>query len=470
MRKSQELHINFLKLEDELDLFNRKIGGVLFWERLRSRMYFLIYFRVMGSLKKPMPSYSLLHRLRFYFTAMFNLVRNPFLTSRKDVIIVGHQRRLLGSDNRWWDIYTDTFIDQLDLSYAAIEESYYLEHRTPARTNGLRYFDVLDFLARARSFLGFTKIDMNEEERQFLNRLHKEILARFGVSINVRLIVKSMLKIRRAKLPLYIKLLRQIQPKLIVLVNSMSKANLIEACKILKIPIAELQHGVMNKYHPTYSYSRGRRSHTFPDYLLVWGDYWKTSAEYPIASDHIISSGFPYIEQELSKWKAVKKKKQILFISQGYVGEQISKLALALRERIGPEYSIVYKLHPGEIDDWKDLYPWLVGSEIDVIDQKESNIHKLFAESLAQVGVASTAVYEGLAYGLDTYVLDGDGAEYFDELAEQGLVQMISSTESLLNHFKKQEERKLMTPEYFFKKNSIKNIIGFIQSFLQANE
>jgi hypothetical protein len=470
MRRTQDLYNKFLRFEDELGLFRKRVTGILFWERIRTRIYFQIYFKSLGSRKKLMPSYSLLHRLKFYFFALLNLARNPFLTRRKDVLVVGHQRRLLEKDERWWDIYTDTFLDRLDVSYIAAEDSYELEHRSPARTIGLRYFDFLDFFARIRSFLGFSKIQLSEDDRQFLCQLQKEIVDRFGISLNIDLLVTSMLNIRRAKLPLYIQLLQRIKPKLLLIVNSLGKETLIEASKILKIPTAELQHGVMNKYHPTYSFPGERRRYTFPDYLLVWGDYWKGSADYPIPSDHVISVGFPYIEQELRKWKSVKKKSQILFISQGFVGEKISKLALALSQRIGSEYNIAYKMHPAESDIWKVMYPWLVNSKVDIIDDKETNLHMLFAESIAQVGVGSTALYEGLVHGLDTYVLDIDGAEYFDDLAQKGIVQMISSVDSFLRHFEQREERNQIETEYFFVKNSAEKIVQFIRSFKETND
>ncbi|MHA2211153.1 MAG: hypothetical protein ACXABV_18510 [Candidatus Thorarchaeota archaeon] len=350
-------------------------------------------------------------------------------------------------------------------TFVAIEENYELKHRAPARTSGLRYFDFLDFVSRFRSFLGFSKIKLHNDERQFLDDLHREILNRFGIYVNVEAFVMSMLRIRRAKLPLYMQLLRRVKPKLLLLVSCLGKENLIEACKILRIPTAELQHGVMNKFHPNYSFPGDRRRHTFPDHLLVWGDYWSGSAEYAIPDNRIHTVGFPFIERALYRYKDIKKKPQILFISQGFVGGNLSQFALELSERIGSDYTIAYKLHPAECDSWRGLYPWLVDSKVDVIDQKESNLHMFFAESIAQIGIGSTALYEGLAHGLDTYVLDSDGAEYFDELAHQGIVQMISSVESFLNHFENRKASTQIDSEFFFAKNSIKKIAQFVRTF-----
>ncbi|MGY5871405.1 MAG: hypothetical protein RTV72_04090 [Candidatus Thorarchaeota archaeon] len=464
MRETESLHNEFLKFEDDLDLFSKRIAGVLFWERIRTRIYFQIYFRSLETKVELIPSYSLLHRMRFYLSSFLNIVRNPYFTRQKDVLLIGHPRRLLGSDKKWWDIYTDTFIDYLDVSHVAIEASYYLEHRSPTRTPHIRYFDFLDLIARLRSMLGFSKIRFISNERKMIAEIEKSLLDRFNIKVNVNHIALMTLKIRASKLPLYIQLLKRIKPKLILLVNSLGKETLIEAGKILKIPTAELQHGVINNFHPTYAFNNGKRKYTFPDYMLVWGDYWKENIDYPIPQDNIVNIGFPFIDRELSKCKHIQKKTQILFISQGYVGDGISQLALSLSQELESDFTIAYKLHPSECDTWKEIYPWLVDSKVDVIDRKDTSLHQLFSESIAQVGVGSTAVFEGLAHGLITYILNVSGAEYFDDLAKRGYVTMISSAEDFLNHFGKRTDDAQFDTKFFFNPNASKRILQFIHT------
>jgi hypothetical protein len=468
MRETETLHRNFLEFEDEFDLFHRRVSGILFWEFVRTRVYFQLYFKSLGHSGEITPSYSLVDRIRFYFSSIINFVRNPFFTRKTDLVIVGHPRRLLGDDGQWWDIYTDTFIDYLDTQYVAIEESYYLDHRKPAKTNSLFYFDFIDTIARMKSFLKLTKFHMTKKEYEMLSHLRQVISDRFGIDVNLEHIVKITLQIRSTKLSLYIKLLKRIRPRLVLLVNSLGKETLIEACKKLDITTAELQHGVINNYHPTYSFSDKTRRFTFPDYLLVWGDYWKETVNYPIPQANVVSVGFPFIENELDKYENTEKKQQILIISQGQVGSEISKLALELSKKIDPEYKIVYKLHPAEVDTWKHLYPWLVNTDVEVIDRKDTSLHQLFSKSIAQIGIGSTAVYEGLAHGLYTYILDTSGAEYFDDLAQKGYVVMISSPADFLKHFMSREKYTVPDTQIFFKKKSIHNIIRFIHSILDG--
>ena len=63
--------------------------------------------------------------------------------------------------------------------------------------------------------------------------------------------------------------------------------------------------------------------------------------------------------RELAKYFKEQKDEQIIIVSQGTVGNELSKLALNLSNAQNFDYKIVYKLHPGEYGRWKVEYPWL---------------------------------------------------------------------------------------------------------------
>mgnify|MGYP006274607111 CR=1 FL=1 len=58
-------------------------------------------------------------------------------------------------------------------------------------------------------------------------------------------------------------------------------------------------------------------------------------------------------------------------------------------------------------------------------------MYEQFAQSSAQVGVGSTAIYEGPAFGLKTFVYDCPGPEVLQALVEDGAAQLISSPEEM---------------------------------------
>jgi len=463
----KELYDKLLQLEEDLDLFNQAMSGVLFWERVRAG----IFFRITQSTISGQPSstirYSALKKIEFYLSSIIDLSRNPLLSRTKDVLFVGNERRLLRDDGRWWDIYTDPVIDYLDASYVSIEHDYLLNHRAPAKTANLRRLDFLYFLANLKRALGLARVSLTTEEKQLAHQISVEVSKRFGVDIDIGKAVQLTLEKRKANLGLYTCMLKRIRPKVVVIVVSYGKEDLIEACKSLRIPTVELQHGVISPYHPGYAFQGDlRRKSTFPDYLLTWGDYWQKCTEYPLDADHIVSVGYPFIEEMKRKQIDVTKKQQILIISQERIGTLISRFAVKLSEIEGLDYKIVYKLHPRECDSWRETYPWLADANLEVIDTTDAILHKLFAESMIQLGVFSTAIYEGLSYGLDTYLIDAPGVEYFTSLLKTGQVRKVSSSEELLNFINKQEASLPFDSEYFFRSNAIENIIRFLHDLV----
>jgi hypothetical protein len=232
----------------------------------------------------------------------------------------------------------------------------------------------------------------------------------------------------------------------------------------------ELQHGVINKYHLGYSFPGASRiKRTFPDYLFVFGEFWKHVAEYPIEKERIFSVGYPYLESELKKYPTVKKQNQVLFISQGTIGKEMSKFASELSERENFPFSIAYKLHPGEYSRWRKEYPWLLKAKLRVIDDDQIPLYGLFAESNIQIGVHSTAIFEGLNYGLRTFLLDLPGVEYMDYLIEKEVATMATSVDDLLEKIQKGKNSGIAM-DFFFKPNSLDNIIEALDELSGAKK
>ena len=206
------------------------------------------------------------------------------------------------------------------------------------------------------------------------------------------------------------------------------------------------------------SYPKGEPKTTFPDYLLKFGEFWTENVRFPIPNERVIPVGYPYLEGRLDAYDDVKRSDQLLFISQGTIGHELSQFALAVHEDPRIDHEVVYKLHPGEYDRWRDEYPHLAGADVRVIDEPEPLLYQLFVESSAQIGVGSTAVYEGLCFDLETFVFDTDGAEILRPLVEDGIATLIGSSDDLTDHLGTVAETH---PDQgrFFKLNAVDNII-----------
>src|SRR5699024_3590183 len=116
----------------------------------------------------------------------------------------------------------------------------------------------------------------------------------------------------------YIKLFSKRKPKRIFIVVSYECIPIIAAAKDLGIKVIEFQHGVLTEYHFAYNFSDPTKDINYiPDKLLTFGEYWGKTERFPKQIE-IEVCGFPYLNQQLEKHKGFpKKKKQILYISQG---------------------------------------------------------------------------------------------------------------------------------------------------------
>lgn len=251
------------------------------------------------------------------------------------------------------------------------------------------------------------------------------------------------------------------------IVVSYGKEAFIEACQRQGIPVVELQHGVINKYHYGYDFPPNHPKDAFPNYIFTFGPHWTKEANFPIPDKNIIPVGFPYLEKQREAVSDIETKNQLLFISSGYSsGRQFSRIAVDAANQLDSE--IVYKLHPNEYDNWKTQYPWLIKSKVQVIDTDKPSLYKLFAESKGQVGVCSTALFEGITFGLPTFVVELPCVEYFQTSIELGDVVPVPTVEALIEKVQANQAPKSDGRRYFIE-DPLPRIDSAIKKVIEEN-
>lgn len=443
----------FEQFELDYDLFDLRIDEIPIWERLR----FWVFREIERQNGTGQAHTDVGNEWRDYARGaglfLKNLVdRNPYLADSSDVLYVGHHRRKKREDGYWWDIYCDPIHEACDHEYVHFEKDYMLQHHQPARTSNLRYLDLIEYGGTMQQILGLNEPRIPQAQRKRLEEAGDEIQERFDAQIDLSSMAREALHTRQTTLPLYRRLLEEVEPELVVLVVSYIWETFIEACKESGVPVVELQHGVIYNHHFGYSFPESRNKETFPDYLFTFGDFWKDAVEFPIPNERVLPVGYPFLEESLAQYEQVESTPQLLFISQGTIGNQLSKYAMQLDQHPEFKHDIVYKLHPGEYDRWEDEYPWLREANFEIIDSPDRQLYKLFAESSAQIGVGSTAVYEGLAFGLKTFVYDCPGSEVLQPLLAEGAAQLVSSPADLISSIGRTEKQ--FNRGYYFEPNA----------------
>jgi len=212
---------------------------------------------------------------------------------------------------------------------------------------------------------------------------------------------------------------------------------------------------------------------SFPDYVFLFGRFWKDETRLPLLDERLKIVGWPYYERKINTVKVAgtrrdSSKQTILFISQGDIGHWLSKAAADLSGMIDEKkYNIIYKLHPGEYLRWRSEYTWLLNDKICVVCDNEHDIHHYFAIADVQVGVYSTALFEGLGYGLGTYIWKLPKHERVKELYGSGMATLVDSPAEFIDCLERPKKQvELQDIERFWQPDSLENMLREVEGIM----
>jgi hypothetical protein len=284
------------------------------------------------------------------------------------------------------------------------------------------------------------------------------------------------------------KLLRRLTPKIVIITSSEGYYGLIAAAKEIEIPVIEFQHGVQDKYHPQYNWPEflKNRKHELmiPDSMFLFGAYWKE-----ILLKHrfwkkkeLLPIGLSYIDDITNN----TKKKNFGIAVYVYTSNIVVRpkalaffkevLIIAKKMKLGIRINV--KLHPSEDSEYMHYlklqkeFP----AYFKVYYHSEKGLFEHFAESDVHLSTYSASIFESLAIGTPTALLDFGGKEFFGDLIDKGVVKFFKDPAILIENAKQVMNRSNMWDEwvistskssdYFYKKYSLSEIIGYLNKML----
>lgn len=443
----EEKHLidKFLEFEEKNNLFDIKIRGINIWYHIR----FDVYSQIISKKNDLGRAHFTKTRVLKFKDYLLNFLpslffHNPLTGLRKvDFLVFNHSRRIF-SNGRWEEPYSDRFIESnRDKKFYIYENAYNGSHkRNVFIQENRKYQDILSIISTILANINKIIFPLKKEESRIINDLQLKINHEFSLTVDI-----SRIKYDIFYCGVYKKLLRYIisrtKPEKIYEVVYYDQVHMLvnQVAKEMNILTYEFQHGTMGRYHIAYNYKKIRNHTCLPDKVYFYNEFWKNNTRLPIKEEDKIIYGNPYLEAMKKKYsKAIKKdnKKTILFLSQGTIGDKLSNFAIKLSADIDTEkYKIIYKLHPSEYFDWQKRYPNLISSSIKVIDNNKKHLYELFIMSDIQIGVSSTAIYEGLEFGLKTFILKVHGWEYMEDLISIGKAILIEKPEELIGYVEK---------------------------------
>ena len=397
-----------LDIENKYQLYTDEIEGAAYWMFLR---FGILQYQIIKDIVGNKTSIAGGGRKKSVISKAANRIYASLLNlktrgAHSDIAFLPHSRRILTS-GKFREIYTDGFAEEYKA--VSIIDSNDFEHIPIASPCPVFYYDfpygMKNFIRKRLTYRTIRKKRQRiyNEAVQHLSQPLKDIADAYGITIDCESIYEQtagFITYYQAEHEHCTELLRKINPKVLVIVVHYGGLPMFmcEAARKLGIKVIELQHGTMHTEHIGYHYRTDEKLIQLPDFIFTFSDYWHDFIEMPCSSTKLIAAGFPYYEEQkaLLKDTMAKAKSQslkfILFISQGTVGNELSKFAVELNRKLDPKrFRIIYKLHSGERNTWREQYRSLAAAHdegrLEVIYNTENSIYQYFALSSVQVGV-----------------------------------------------------------------------------------
>lgn len=432
--------------EREFDLLDFEVDGVKLWQYMRMPIYYHVAEQTGVFLAPHVQKDSRLSKLtkigRYLFGALFH---NPFFRrSKVDEVVIEHPRSAMVG-GKSVDIYSCYYVQELrrcGIPYLCLDRADLNSGHHKAYDPARSFIDIFPILVKLTSLLRWTRL--SDKQRATLKAVSERLSQQFDTSLDLEaLLVPAVLKFS-VNYRLYRALFKRLKPKRLVVVVSYAYGDAIRAAKDLGIETVEIQHGTFSRYHLGYSYpGRVERLDYFPDIFMAWGSLWRDMGILPLPAEAIQLPGFPYFNSLRDNYSQIdKNERQVVVLSQGALGAKIADQIYAMREALS-DFEIVYKLHPGEFARWQD-YESLrkLAEQPNVRIVKEANLYELLAGACYQIGVFSTAVYEGIGFGCTAFLLDLPGVEYMKDLVDEGLAILIRDKVDLQRALSEKKKKK----------------------------
>lgn len=433
---------SLIDIEKKHGLLDVEINGVKIWQALRMQIFLEIGLKT-GCYEVPHTvKDSVADRIKAAGSfARSILFHNPFCGKGKIETLVFDHNRKINIGGEFIDVHTKYFIDELlerGESFEVYERPYMNRHYSkndPYR----RHLDIILILTTLYGILFPSRI--KAADRRFLARLQSEIGSAFRIDIDLEKMFSKEIARFRIKYRLLKALMKKKGTREVYLVVGYGEAPLIKAARDLGVTSIEFQHGIFSEYALGYHFPAVPKNSLeyFPDRIYIWDDFWKKMCDLPLTDERIVTYGFQHLIKTREEYRhLLKSEKQIIVISQGIAGPKMSDIILKNIEDL-KDYTILYKLHPGEYHRWRQYESLVRLSEYDnvkVIDNNEIPLYRLLAESRYLIGLSSTVIFEALSFGCNIFLIDLPGIEHMKKLIGAGKATKIDAGQKIIGYLK----------------------------------
>jgi hypothetical protein len=392
----------FTKFESEYDVFQLDFQGIYFWK--------LIRFSIIRHLNIEKDNYLASKKNEFYNKVILSL--NALKTikyykknykSSSTIGILTSSASYKTEDGNFHDRFFDKLI--LDNEDAVVIKRFDNQGNLDpifSYTNNVHYhyppfYFFADFLlSRLLRVKIKRSIQLQNLEKAFINSIGIKIPLS---DIIIRHIISYNINRKRA-----IAYLKHNNFKEIHLTCSYGLEGFISAAKEMSIKVIEHQHGLIDEYHPGYSFPREAYVEYFPDEIILFGEYWSQFFKHinkpriSIKSNYFIRMKIDYVR----KMRLGPFNYDFVFIfGHNPPIENLIKLVIN-----NPHFNFLLKLHPlTNSNHIKRLQEFRTTFNNLSFQGDTENVYDSFLQAKSIITISSTALFEALSCGVPVMVL-----------------------------------------------------------------
>ncbi|XVX19318.1 hypothetical protein ACQP1U_13490 [Actinomycetota bacterium] len=406
------------RTETDLDLLAWRRGPMAPWAVVRPRLQILlaeatgVHGRAHPRGRDAAATAAVLRR-----QATAALAPGPLVTRRRDpLLVVPHPRKVGG---REW--YTEAV--RAAYPQAPVLDSARAGETLPGAlsADGVRSAGVLAGRLAARR----PGTVLSADDLTRLSAIEDSLERSTGVRVPATRVAAEETGRWRVTHPYYRRMLTHLGTRRVVLAIAYFNQDLTAAAHSLGVEVIEPQHGVISPYHLGYSWPGRPEVPHQPDRLWTLGDAWAETLDLA-AGVRAETVGCSWLPRGLDE---PRDPRLLLVLSQGTVTADLAALARDVAVA-RPDLRVVLRLHPSERRE--DVTPLVTGSPVEVSQGQDTAGHPGTASTYVwqaratwQLGVSSTALFEGMALGCRTLVADLAGREYLDPVIERGEAALV---------------------------------------------
>lgn len=338
--------------------------------------------------------------------------RNPYFIPAKDVLFFNSSITNIKLEHgKYFNRVTDYYYYELPGRSALVEDLLQFKTTTPRVHSDV--YSILPLKLGSQIVSMYPGLKLSSEDHIAIDRLIECLKSiapvqapnKFWQDCQIQFI--NHLKNVKASFKVYKQFLALKRPKLLFLEDAAygSKLPLLLAAKSLGIPVAELQHGLINENHLAYQFGEAlveKLVPYMPNYFLSYANYWSNSVNLPSKK---IEIGNPYLEEYLLKFPK-KTTRKVLIVGTGMSKDQLIRFCKLLHSNpIFSDFQFILRPHPWEEKTAPQKYAELLSLGYKIDNQ---NLYESLSTSAVVFGEMSTAIFEASIYQVPIFLIATD--------------------------------------------------------------